>query len=482
VKRRPSARTMFWALAGVLTLSGCVVGPRYVAPTPPAAAKGAFVSAQGASALDQPLPPRWWRLYNDPVLDRLVEQALVENEDLKVAAANLAYAQGLLDEARAGRFPTTSLAGGPAYGVSTTAAAAGESPNFSYSAAFTASYDFDLFGRIRRAIQSAKANAEAVLAAEDAVRVTVAAETAGAYANICGDARQIAVARASLALVQETYDITLKERNAGALSDFDLAREAVLLEQAKAAIPPLEGQRRFALFTLAALIGKTPAEVPADAAACQAPPTLARPLPVGDGAALLRRRPDLREAERSLAAATARIGVAAADLYPTVTLGGSVNPFGALSGPGAGASLLAYSIGPLITWTFPNILVARAHVKEASAQASAALAAFDGSVLTALQETEQALATYAAELDHHVALTAARDRADEAVRLAKVQSLAGTLSFLDLLQVQSTAVAADQALAASDQAVSADQVAVFQALGGGWEDAPAVIAPPIPKR
>lgn len=481
MKPRPPARLAVFAFAVALALGGCVVGPRYAPPITPTTAKTPFVSAQSANAVDAPLPPRWWRLYNDPILDRLVEQALVENEDLKVAAANLAYAQGLLEEARAGRFPTTSLTGGVAYGVSAQPGAV-NAPTLGYSATFAASYDFDLFGRIRRAIQSAKANAESVLAAEDAVRVTVAAETAGAYANICGYARQIAVARASLTLVQETYDITLTERNAGALSDFDLAREAVLLEQAKAAIPPLEGQRRSALFTLAALIGKTPAEVPADAATCQAPPTLIKPLPVGDGAALLRRRPDLRQAERALAAATARIGVAAADLYPTVTLGGSVNPTGTLSGPGAGASLLSYSIGPLITWTFPNILVARAHVKEASAQASAALATFDGAVLTALEETEQALATYAAELDHHVALAAARERANEAVRLEKVQSQAGVASFLDLLQVQATAVAADQALAASDQAVSADQVAVFQALGGGWEDAPAVVPPPIPKR
>lgn len=475
-------RALLAVVAFALALAGCVVGPRYVPAKAPAPANGAFVSAQANSAVDQPLPPHWWRLYDDPVLDRLVEQALVENQDLKVAAANLLYAQGLLDEARAGRFPSTDLTGGVSYGLSTQGATSGGAPAFGYSGEFVASYDFDLFGRIRRAVQSARANAESVRAAEDAVRVTVAGETAGAYVEICGYARQIAVARASLALVQQTYAITLAERNAGALSDFDLAREAVLLEQAKAAIPPLEGQRRVALFTLATLIGKMPREVPADAAACQSPPTLARPLPVGDGAALLRRRPDLRQAERALASATARIGVAAADLYPTVTLGGAVNPFGALSGPGSPSTFLAYSIGPLITWTFPNIAVARAHVKEAGAQASAALATFDSTVLIALQETEQALATYGAELDHHTALAAAAGQADEALRLAKVQYQAGAASQLDLIQAQTAAVAAAQALAASDQAIATDQVAVFQALGGGWEDAPAIIPQPIAKR
>lgn len=470
----------------VLALAGCAVGPRYVAPTPPATASRPFVSTQGdlgggRAAVDQPLPAHWWRLYDDQVLDGLVEQALVENADLKTAAANLAYAQALVEEAKAGRFPSTTLTGGPAWGISQQTAAAGGSPSFGYSAEFTASYEVDLFGRIRRTIEAAKANAEALLAAEDATRVAVAAATAGAYADACGFGQQVAVARASLALVQQTYDITLAERNAGALDDFDLAREATLLDQAKAAVPPLEGERRASLFALAALVGRTPAEVPPQVAACKTPPTLARPLPVGDGASLLRRRPDLREAERALAAATARVGVATADLYPTITLGALANPFGVLSGPGAGSNFLAYSLGPLISWSFPNILVARAHVKEAGAQASAALASFDGDVLTALKESEQALTTYAAELDHRRALAAARDQAFEAVRLAKVQSDAGTLSFLDQLQVQATAVAADQALAASEQAVSADQIAVFQALGGGWEDAPAVTAPTIPQ-
>ncbi len=404
----------------------------------------------------------------------------MENEDLKTAAANLAYAEALVGEAKAGRYPSTNLVGGLTWGVSQQTVTTKSTPSFGYNAAFTASYELDLFGRIRRTIEAARANAESVLAAEDATRVAVAAQTASAYADACGFGRQVQVANDSLTLVQTAYGITLAERNAGAVDDFDLAREATLLEQTRAAVAPLEGERRASLFALAALIGKTPSEIPSEAAACRTPPTLTRSLPVGDGAALLRRRPDLRQAERALAAATARVGVAAADLYPTVTLGGLANPFGVLSGVGAGSNFFAYSLGPLITWTFPNILVARAHVAETSAQASAALATFDSDVLTALKEAEQALATYASELDHQHALAAARRQAFEAVRLADVQRAAGTISFLDLLQVQATAVSADQALAASDQAVSADQIAVFQALGGGWEDAPAVTAPAIP--
>ncbi len=454
-----------------LTLSACAVGPHYVSPKTPPHAAGSFVSADRPEfAESAPLPPGWWRLYQDAVLDDLVKEALSENQDLKVAAANLAYAEGLLEEARSGRFPTTNLtAAAPSYGRSVSQVIAGAAASTSYAAGLIASYQVDLFGRIARGVQAARANAEASLAAEDVVRVTVAAQTAAAYANICGYGEQLDVARRSVALVQEAYDLTAAERDAGALSNFDLSREGVVLGQAKGAIAPLEGQRRAALFTLAALLGKPPSEVPAAAAACHTPPRLVQPLPVGNGADLLRRRPDLRAAERSLASATARIGVAEADLYPTITLGGAVNnAASSITGIGT-TSHATYSVGPMLSWSFPNILTAHARVKQASAQAAAALAGFDGAVLRALSEAEKALSAYGSELDHHTALVDVRTNADEALRLAKIQFEAGSVSFLDLISAESAAVAADQAVALSDQTLSTNQIAVFQALGGGWE-------------
>jgi NodT family efflux transporter outer membrane factor (OMF) lipoprotein len=470
-------RTKFPSLLSLsLALGACAVGPRYVAPQPPRAAAAPFVSS-GPAGEDQPLPALWWRLYQDPVLDGLVRQALSENESLKVAAANLAYAQALLDQAKAGRYPSTSLTAGPQYGRSATSLLVAAPAAWAYTAGFTASYQVDLFGRIRRAIEQASANVEATRAAEDVARVTVAAATAGAYADICGLGEQLDVARRSVGIAQETYDIDVRQRDAGGLSDFDVARQNVLLQQARAVIPTLEGQRRSSLFALAALIGRTPSEVPAEAAGCRKPPRLDRPLPVGDGAALLRRRPDIREAERTVAAETAGIGVATANLYPTVTLGGSAATGAGQLGQMFASSNTTYGVGPLISWTFPNIAVSLAQIAQARAQASAAIAGFDATVLQALQETEQALATLAGELDHNRALAAASASADEALRLANVQLQAGTASGLDLLTAESTAINADQALAASDQALAADQVAVFQALGGGWEDAPPVSAP-----
>lgn len=473
-------------LAAGLALAGCAVGPNYVRPQIRPDAAGAFVSTAPEASVNAPLPANWWRLYDDPVLDRLVEEALTENQDLKVAAANLAYAQAVLGEARTGLLPTTDLTAGTSYGRSSAtdaaAAAAGTSPRnaWSYDAGFNAAYQVDLFGRVRRTIEAAHASADQVQAAEDAVRVTVAAQTASAYASLCGYAEQAEVARQSLSVAEQTYDITGRQRDLGAASDFDVARAATALEQARAAVPALEGEQRASLFELTALLGKTPAEAPADAAACRAPPRISQALPVGDGAALLRRRPDVREAERQMAADTARIGVAAADLYPTVSLGGAIasaaSSVSGLSSPTA----VTLSVGPMISWSFPNIAVALARVREARATTSGAIASYHSTVLTALKETEQALVRYAAEIQHHAALMAARDHAQEAFALAQVQYKAGSISFLDLLTAQASLLGADQAAAASDHALSANQVAVFQALGGGWENAPVVVAPKVP--
>jgi NodT family efflux transporter outer membrane factor (OMF) lipoprotein len=474
------------AAALCLALSACAVGPNYRPPPTPPGAAGPFVSTTPEAETDQPPRSDWWRLYDDPVLDRLVVEALTENADVKVAAANFANAESLLSEARTGLLPTTDVDLAATYGRTATGqllgSLSGAQPktNWVYSAAFSLNYQIDVFGRVRRTIEAAHANADALRAAEDSVRVTVAASTAQAYANVCAFAEQAEVARRSLAIAQQTYDITTQQRNVGAASDFDVERAATVLEQARAVVPTLDGQRKTALLELTALLGKTPAEAPQDADACERPPRINQPLPVGDGAALIRRRPDVRQAERTLAAATARIGVAAADLYPTVSLGGTIadaaNSVAAVNSP----SSITFGVGPLIHWTFPNIAVALTHVREARATASGAIASFDSVVLTALKETEQGLTGYASEIDHHAALTAARDHAKAAFNLAQIQYRLGSLSFLDLLTAQTTLTGAEQALAASDQALITDQVAVFQALGGGWEHAPLVTIPKVP--
>ena len=193
-------------------------------------------------------------------------------------------------------------------------------------------------------------------------------------------------------------------------------------------------------------------------------------MPVGDGAALLRRRPDVRRADRVLAASLAQIGIATADLYPRVSLTGFYGGVSDRIETLGTEPALAWGVGPSISWTFPNLAGPLARIQQARAGARAALAEFDGVVLESLKETEEALATYTAELDHHTALLAAQDRARRAYELASNSFRAGALSSLDLLTSEQTVVSADEAIAASDAAIVQDQIAVFKALGGGWQD------------
>ena len=473
------------ALAAALALAGCALGPRYHPAATPAAGRGPFVSATpGIADADAP-PPDWWRLYQDPALDRLVGEALANNADLKVAAANLARARGVLQEARAGRFPATQVQAGATYGKSATANLVATldgtraRPGWLYDGQFDVSYEVDLFGRISRTIEAARADAEAVQAAEDVARITAAAETARAYADACGYAAQARVARESVDLTGQLFDLTTRQRDLGAVSDFEVASAGAVFDQAKAALPPLEAGQRSSLFELAVLTGHAPEEVSAEAAGCQATPQLAQLLPTGDGAALLRRRPDVRQADRALEADTARIGVAMADLFPTVSLNGSAAQAGANGAQLTSSRGFSFAVGPLITWSFPNLLVASARVKEARAQASSSLAGFDSVVLQALKEVEQALTTYNGELQRRAALAGARDQSATAYKLAQIQFQDGAIGFPDLLQSERSLVIAENQLAASDQALVDDQVAVFKALGGGWEQAPAVTLPVV---
>ena len=242
------------------------------------------------------------------------------------------------------------------------------------------------------------------------------------------------------------------------------------VESSRASLPPLRAERDGALFRLATLTGRTPAEASQAARACARPPQLSRPIPVGDGATLLARRPDVRRAERNLAAAAARVNVATADLYPRISLGGSLGSTALDAGDLGDDASFRFSVGPLISWSFPNVFAARARIEQASAGSDAALATFDQTVLTALQETETALANYANELDRRSALQAARDQAANAARLSRLRFDAGADSFLTVLDAERTLAAADAQLAASDALVTTYQIALFKALAGGWSE------------
>lgn len=458
-------------------LAGCAaVGPDYQVPAGSAAtrpsAQAPFAEArEGVFQRDQ-VPGRWWRLYNDPVLDGLVAKALAANTDLRVASANLERAQAAVRETEAQQQPSLGVNASPTFGhVSGLQEMAPgiDPPNrWSYSAGASMSYQVDLFGQIRRAVEAAGADAQAAQAAYDATRVTVAAETARAYANLCSAGMQLASAEHSVKVQQESLDAVSRLQRAGRGTALDVTRARSQLEQLRAGLPPFQAQQRTALYRLAALTGQTPAEIPTALLQCAAAPQLSETIPVGDGAALLRRRPDIRQAERTLAAATARVGVATADLYPKITLGLS----GASGGPAAmfgDRGTFSWSVGPLISWTLPNTGAVQARIAEAEANTKAAVARFDASVLNALRETESALVVYARQLDRQAALQAARDQAAQAASQARQLFQYGKTDYLTVLDAERTLASNESALAAGQAELSNDQIAVFLALGGGWE-------------
>jgi len=465
-------KRIFSASVAALLLSGCMVGPNHVSPAPKAPAQTPFVGAQMAAFVPAEPPAQWWKLFNAPVLDRLVDEALAANTDLRVAAANLRAARAALRETRNARLPTTNVSASAGYGqiAGSTVGVNGQGPRGdTYDVGLDVGYQIDLFGRISRAIEAGRADMEAVQAAYDLARVTIAAETTRAYVDACGTGQQLAVARESLRVQEQTFDLTRRQFEGGRGTALDTSRAAALLEQTRADVPTLEAERQAALYRLATLTGRPPAEFPADVATCEVAPTLTSPIPVGDGASLLARRPDIRAAERRLAAATARVGVATADLYPSISLGGSIgstagSPDGLVSSSG-----FRFSLGPLISWTFPNIGAARARVAGAEANAEAALATFDGTWLKALEEAESSLRRYAGAGERMATLTRARDASAEAARIARLRYQAGAESFQIVLDAERSLAASEALLAQSRTAYSDQAVTLFLALGGGWQ-------------
>jgi len=465
------------AAFAALSLTAChPVGPDYKVPdnalVAAPTATGGFVGADRPSVVKQGEPAdRWWVLYTDERLNRLIEQALTANTDLRVAAANIARADAAVAVAEDARLPQTKLEGAFAYGqISGEEYLQPRSPPASglYDTAATVGYQIDLFGQISRGIEAAKADSEAAEAARDVARMTVVAETVRAFVDVCAAGHELEVARHSLELQKQSFDLTRRLVNLGRGTALDATRSQAQVEQFRANIPQLEAQHRVALYRLATLTGRPPAEFPKDVDSCVAEPTLKAPIPVGDGAALLKRRPDIRAAERQLAAATAQIGVATADLYPKISFGlnlesvGDINDF--LSGP-----TMAYSVGPLISWDFPQQNGIRARIRAAEAGADAAFANFDGKVLTALRETESALTVYAHDLDRRTALQAARDRAAEAAQQADTLYRDGRQDAFTDLDAQRVLASSDSALAQAESRVADDQVNLFLALGGGWQ-------------
>ncbi|RKE36910.1 NodT family efflux transporter outer membrane factor (OMF) lipoprotein [Paraburkholderia sp. BL23I1N1] len=471
----PRALPLLPLLPLAVALSGCMnVGPNYALP------KQALVNAplanapiEGADArltTRQNVPAVWWKLYDDPVLNNLVDEALQSNTDLRVAAANLARSREALGVAQAqGGFSGKTSAvveraqeSAEQYLLFNKLPVANEG-----DIGISISYEIDLFGKLRRGVEAASADTESVQAAGDLARITVVADVVRSYVEQCSAADELRIAQQSLALQKQRVDVSRRLRDAGRGNQPDVTRGQTQVDTLAADIPRYTARRQIAQYRLAALLARAPSDLPPAVLACSRLPEIRQPIPVGDGAALLKRRPDVREAERQLAASTARIGVATGALYPTVSIGASAGLTGILEDLGTQPTA-RWAFGPLISWTFPTN-GARGRVREAEASSNVALAKFDGVVLTALRETETSLATYASDSARADALRAALKSATESADETHQLYLAGRESFISDLDATRTLTSTKSQVAAAEGQVAIDQVNLFLALGGGWE-------------
>jgi multidrug efflux system outer membrane protein len=454
----------FVLLAAAL-VAGCAVGPDYRAPATPAAT---FVAAEAAGVVQQPFEAAWWEQFGDPVLDGLVERALTSDLDLKIAAARVSEARALLGAQRRARWP-----GAAAEVVRDERNA--QQPGFtnervdveSYQAGIATFWELDLFGRVRRGIEAAVADAEAAEADLRDAQVLVAAEVANTYLDLRGAQKRLRVAQANLANQRETLELTRVRLDLGRGSELDVASAAARYAATEASIPPLVAAQSIAAHRLAVLLGERPGALDEVLEPRELAPHLTT-LAVDSPEELLRRRPDIRAAERDLAASTARIGVAKAELFPRLSLSGFIG-FIAGDADELGESISrAWSVTPVLSWAGFDVGV-RARIVAAEARTDGALAAYELTVLRALEETENAFVTYAQERSRLVAVVEQATASRRAADLARIQYREGALDFLRLLDAERTQLAAEDEVASAETDLNASVVAIYRALGGGWE-------------
>ena len=456
------------ACAGAAVLAGCVTAPEAPQSDLVTRVDGPLINAAHESFTQAAPAEAWWRLYDSPELDGLVRDALSRNNSLEQASAELERVRASLGQARAARLPSTDLSGSAGYGRQPLQGQGGSVEGDRYSLGFDTRWQLDFFGRVRNAVEAARQDLQAAEAARDAAAILVAGETARAWADYCASARLIEVAEGNVEIAARSLDLTERLYDAGRGLRLDVVQAQSRLETARAEIPGLVAARDGAVFRLATLTGRTPPEMVAVIPECAGVPRVETPIAVGRAETLLARRPDVRQAAFRLNASAARVGVAVAELYPSVALGGSVSSTALDVGDLGDDDTLTVSLGPLISWSFPNQIAARSRVRQAEAGADAALAEFDQTVLEALQETETAMSAYAAERRRRRSLQIARDAAAEAAELARVRYRAGAESFVTVLDAERTLADAETALARSDASAASAEVDLFVALGGAW--------------
>jgi len=467
MKPMNSMKTIPPIVLAALLVAACAVGPNYHAPP---IAPVALQNAQSTAFVTQSPEALWWQGFGDAELDSLVQRALAANLDLRSAYDRVLAARAVFVERKLDYAPHVQLDAGythfdeqqPGFGPARVNAQ-------SDSLGFDAAWEIDLFGHVRRSVEAARADLGAERANYQDSQITVAAEVARNYFELRGAQKRLEVARENLSTQRKTLELTQLQDQVGRGSELDVQRSRARLNATEATIPPLEAAEKQGSYRLAVLLSKRPGALdqelqPADVA------TYAKALPIGDPTELLRRRPDVRAAERQLAAATARVGIATADLFPRVNVTGFVGflsgDVGRLFGTTPGGDARAWSVSPAVSWAAFDMGSVRARLRANEAQSDAAAANYEKVVLTALEDTENSFVAYGAQQAQLKSLTEQAQASRRAAELADAQYREGVADFLVLLDAQRTQLDAEDSVAQAQTAVNVSVVAIYKALGG----------------
>jgi multidrug efflux system outer membrane protein len=451
-------------------LAGCAVGPSYHRPETPVDAQFANAGEPGLGQGDS--VEHYWDRFADPLLNGLIDDALAHNKDLGVAAANLRAARAARRLAGFDLFPTVTLAGGYSHVLESAQQLPGidrhDREFDNAQAGFDGLWELDLFGRVRRNVEAARGDLGASAATLRDARVSVIAEVARDYFVLRGLQDQLTLTLRNADNQQRTAKLTHTRLEAGRGNELDTSRAEAQWQTTLASVPTLQASIATTTYRLSILTGRQPTALD-ERLSPQAPmPNLPVLNAVGTPEQLLRHRPDVRVAERRLAAATARIGVAKGDLFPKVTMIGEVGYSAAAFGDFGTADARFFSVGPSISWAAFDLGRVQARIKSAQAQTDAALAAYEGAVLNALGDTEGALITYGRSQTRREALRVAAAASDKAADLAQKRFEGGLIDFLEVLDAERTALTAELLLSQSRTDAATSLIAVYKALGAGW--------------
>jgi outer membrane protein, multidrug efflux system len=477
-KRLGVATVGFFLLA-----AGCTVGPNYRKPDLPVPSMWNEAQQKGVQVRPTELT-RWWTSFNDPLLNSLIERAVRSNLDLRIAEGRIREARATRVLAAAGAWPTVNVSsaysrnrasanaiGSPSQNggaVSVAPSGASLEQNF-YQTGFDASWEIDVFGGIRRSVEAADATLQATVEDWRDVLVSLLGEVAKNYIDLRGSQRRLDVTRDNLKAQLETLELTKVRFQAGLASDLDVAQQEAQAHSTAAQIPTLETSLKQAAYGLDVLLGSQPGSLWDELAVEKAIPTLPPEVLVELPAELLRQRPDIRRAERQLAAATAQVGVATADLYPKFSLVGNVGLQSVSASDWFTGRSRNWSIGPTVTWPVFDAGRIRANIEIRNAQQEQALGVYEKTVLTAFQDVEVSLVAYAKEQERSRSLVTAVAANQRALAMAHELYIRGLSDFLNVLEAQRALSLTENDFAQSQATMASNLVSLYKALGGGWQ-------------